>query len=238
MPDLRRGLVTEYPVGRETAARILEVPKPLQHETVNGFEGMGVRKMEVEKRIDDELERAIEAGMAEMRDPALNPQEVAARGFHRVATSGPAVHETKKSQALALIGKHRQSIMTALRRGDYGEIDGLLSKFFSEYRYAGLSTPAVEPTPRDLYERTFARWGWLGDEIDAAFARIKPGERVTVDWDRFTVGERTISRESIRLGLKPRFSSASDASWLARFPQMKRAILDHGDVVFTGTGSA
>jgi hypothetical protein len=193
---------------------------------------------EVEKRMDDELAQVIEAGTAAMRDPALNPQEVAASGFHRVATSGPAIHETKKPQAIDIVRKHHGLIVDALRRGDYGSIEGLLSKFFSEYRYAGLSTPRVEAAPRELYEKVFVRWGWLGEEIDAALARIKPGDSVKVDWDRFKIGDRTIMREAIRLGLKPRFSSDSDAVWLNRFPQMKRAFMDHGDVVVMGTGSA
>jgi hypothetical protein len=190
-----------------------------------------------EKQIDDELARVIEAGTAAMRDPALNPQEVAASGFHRVATSGPAVHETKKSQAIEIVRRHHELIVSALRRGDYGSIEGLLSKFFSECRYAGLSMPRVEATARELYAKVFTRWGLLGKEIDAALVRIKQGDNVKVDWDRFTVGDRTITREAIRLGLKPRCSSDSDAVWLAKLPQMKRAIVDHGDIVFTGMGS-
>jgi hypothetical protein len=194
---------------------------------------------EAEKQIEhDELAQVIEAGMAAMRDPALSPQEVAACGFHRVATSGPAVHETKEPLALEILTRHRDLIVGALRRSEYGSIEGLLSKFFHENRYAGLSMPRVEATPRELYAKLFARWGWLGEELDAAIARIKPGERVEVDWDRFRIGDRTVTREAIRLGLKPRFSSDSDAVWLARFPQMKRAILDRGDIVFNGTGSA
>lgn len=90
-----------------------------------------------------------------------------------------------------------------MRRGDYGAIEGLLSKFHNEFRYAGLSTPIVEPTPRELYAETFARWGWHGEEIDAALARIKPGERVKVDWNQFTVGDRTISRESALTAIRP-----------------------------------
>jgi hypothetical protein len=193
---------------------------------------------QVAKQMDDELGWVIEAGMAAMRDPALSPQEVAALGFHRVVTSGPAIDPSKRPQAIEIARRHSELLVGALRRGDYGSIEGLLSKFFSEYRYAGLSMPTVEATPRELYAKVFSRWGWLGGEIDAAIARIKQGERVRVDWDRFTIGDRTITREAIRLGLKPRFSTLSDGEWLAKFPQMRRAIVDHGDVVFTGTGSA
>jgi hypothetical protein len=58
---------------------------------------------DVENKIDDELAQVIEAGTAAMRDPALSPQEVAASGFHRVVTSGPAIHETKKPQAIEIV---------------------------------------------------------------------------------------------------------------------------------------
>ena len=125
-----------------------------------------------------------------------------------------------------------------MRRGKYEALGQLLDRLDQKYRYAGLATPVVALTTRELYGKVFARWGWAGEEIDAAIARIKPGERVQVDWDHCTIGARTITREAIRLGLKPRFSTDSDALWLNRFPQMKRAIMEHGDIVFTGTGNA
>jgi hypothetical protein len=169
--------------------------------------------------------------------PELALQAATESRFRAIAGS-VHVHPTKETQALAIIEEAEKPILDALRRGDYGALGQLLDRFDQKYRYAGLSTPAVEATPRELYAKIFARWGWHGEEIDAAIARIKPGERVKVDWNQFTIGDRTISREAIRLGMKPRFSSDTDAIWLNRFPQMKRAIVDRGDLVFTGTGSA
>ncbi|MGD0290100.1 MAG: hypothetical protein ABSC63_10660 [Candidatus Binataceae bacterium] len=182
------------------------------------------------------LAQKIAALSAAILAPELDPQ-VATESRVRAIVGSVRAHPSKETQALAMIEEAEKPILDALRRGDYSALGQLLDRFDQKYRYAGLATPAVEPTPRELYARIFARWGWSGEELDAAIVRIKPGARVKVDWDRFTVGDRTVSRESVRLGLKPRRSSDSDAAWLNRFPQMKRAIVDGGDIVFVGTGS-
>jgi hypothetical protein len=188
--------------------------------------------MEVEKQTPAH-ERAADAAIAKLMDPKRSPQAKLAALFAGVRNY--PVHETKQPQAEAILNELGDEAAGILDRCDYGAIEGFRSKFGTRFYYAGLSTPAVEPTPRELYAGTFVRWGWLGEEMDAAIARIKPGQSVKIDWDRFTVGDRTITREAVRLGLKPRFSSDSDAKWLARFPLMKRAIVDGGDIIFVGS---
>jgi hypothetical protein len=194
-----------------------------------------VRMMEVEKQATAH-EQTADAAIVKVMSPERSPQEKLAEPFR--GAKKYAVHATKQTQAVAILNELGDEAAGILDRCDYGAIEAFRVKFGTRFYYAGLSTPTVEATPRERYAGTFVRWGWLGEEVDAALARIKPGESVKVDWDRFEVGGGTITREALRLGLKPRFSSDSDAIWLARFPQMKRAIIEHGDIVFTGTGSA
>jgi len=191
--------------------------------------------MEVEKQATAH-EQAADAAIAKVMDPERSPQAKLAALF--AGAKKYQVDQTKQPQAAAILNELADEAASILDRCDYGAIDAFRAKFGTRFYYAGLSRSVVEPTPRDLYAGIFVRWGYLGEVIDAALARIKPGESVKVDWDRFEVGGRTITREALRLGLKPRLSSDSDAVWLARFPQMKRAIIQHGDIVFTGTGSA
>jgi hypothetical protein len=179
--------------------------------------------------------QAADAAIAKLMDPQRSPQAKLAALFKGAKRA--QVDPTKQAQAVPILNELGDEAAGILDRCDYGAIEAFRVKFGNHFYYAGLSMPTVEATPRELYAKLFAKWGWLGDEIDGALARIKQGERVKVDWDRFTVGDRTISREAIRLGMKPRSSSDSDAEWLNRFGQMKKAIIDHGDIVFVGTGS-
>src|SRR4051794_41048727 len=133
--------------------------------------------MEVENQNDDELRQLTQAKAAEMRSPDLNPQQVAASRFERIVAS-IEVAASKRGAAIAIINGHAGLIIAALRRCDYGGIAALLNSFDYAYRFAGLATPVVERSPRELYAGLFSRWGWGGEESDAAIARIKP--RATV----------------------------------------------------------
>jgi len=185
------------------------------------------------------LAQKLEAGVAAILDPALDPQTAAAARFRRIVGS-IAVAPGKEAAAAAMIDEYLPQIIAMLRRCDYAGLEALLTSFDSKYRYAGLSNPIIPPPPAEQFGKLFAKWGWLGEEIDAAIARIKPeeGAGVRISWNQFEAGGHTITRESIRLGLKPRHSNLSDAEWLARFPIMKYAILDHGDIVFPPTRPA
>jgi len=194
--------------------------------------------MEPEKQTEAH-EQAADAALAKIMDPERSPQAKLARLFRNAAKY--AVHPTKQAQAVAILNGLAAEAAGILDRCDYGSIEAFRVKFGSQFYYAGLSTPAVEQTPRERWLPVFLkRWAGSGEECEAAIAMIKRAEigTVKVNWDSFEVGGRTITREAIRLRLKPRFSRSTDAEWLAKFPQMKRWVVDGNDIVFTGVGSA
>jgi len=200
-------------------------------EILSEYDG-GVEKMEIGNKKDD-LTEAMEEGSRCILDPTLRFEERVNAQFRAIVAS-IRPHESKKAQAAAKIKTAAAAIVAGLRRSDPDLVNKALGDFDREYRLTGLEMPPIEPTPQQRYGDNFLRWGWRGEEIDAAIARMKPSDVVKVDWDRFTIGGRTITREAIRLSLKPRYSSYSDAQWLDRFGPMKRAILVHGDVCFPG----
>ncbi len=185
--------------------------------------------MEVEKQVANELAQVIEAGSAAILDPELALQRRAERRFRAIAAS--PVHETKKPQAIAIITEAREAIVSALRRSNFDQLDKALADFDRKFRYSGLQTVEVEPTEREKWERIFQNHGWDSQDRDAAFRRVKPGEKIdSVDWNGFGLSGRRISREQVRLGLRPAWSKVPDAEWLAKFGPIRRIEMVEGEM--------
>jgi hypothetical protein len=206
------------------------------------FEGMGFRtmtenKMKATKPTNGEvpclaLARKREQVSAKIRAPELDPQVATDLRFRAIVDS-VLVHASKEAQALAIIEESEAAILDALRRGNYATLAQLLDRFDQKFRFAGLTTPKVEPTERERCQPVFLKVGWDGQDSDAAFMYVRSGERIeSIEFDHFVVAGRRIERERVRLGLKPRFSKLSDAEWLGKFPPMRRGKLMNGDMVF------
>lgn len=177
------------------------------------------------------LREAAEASITEIVAPEHSPQERTAKAV-RSALASTVVHPSKVEKALALLREFTLAAVAALDRPDYDELSRVTMKFRRNFAYSGLSEPVVERPQRELWSPTFQAWGWDAQDIDAAFVHVKIGDKVeSVSWDHFIVTGRRISREAVRLGLKPRWSNLTDHEWLAKFPPMQAGTVERGGIV-------
>jgi hypothetical protein len=161
--------------------------------------------MEVDNSKKDELAAVIEETGSAIRDPELDIQSTTWRRFFSVVTGqGAQVHEGKKAQAIQIITKYRDLIVGALRRAEYGSIEGILSKLWTEYRFAGLSQAPVEILEMDRIKQQLKQFRWDADEIDHLRRILTPGKKASrVNWWTITIDGRNWTREEIRSAACP-----------------------------------
>jgi len=187
---------------------------------------------------ENQFVAAVEERIAKFGDaPELSAQGRPVKALRRA--QAVAVHPAKVPQALDVIDGFTQSAIDALQRCDYQELGRAIDRFGRDFWYGGFTQAPIEKSQKESWTPTFLAWGWDGQDLDAGFAYVRQGEKIeSVSWDHFVIAGRRIDREKARLGLKPRWSSMTDAEWLAQFRPMRRGRIDIGGIVLEGAHTA
>jgi hypothetical protein len=198
---------------------------------------------EVERMVMDEIKSdlkvvadAAEKAIAKILNPELRPEMRAAAAVRHLAKGKTfPIHPTRANEAAALIEEFERKAVELLRRPDYEGLGREINNLWDAR--VKLSTPVPQPTNRERWLPVLSRLGWGGEEMDnLLLGFIKDGVTMRKAlYDRCELSDgRVITRLQIRLGLKPRWSSATDTEWLARFAPIRRVEMKDGILVDLG----
>ena len=136
--------------------------------------------------------------------------------------------ESRQGEVKARIELYRSVAIVCIENYSLHAFQRERTRFWGDMQR--LSQPAPEPTERERIGLAISKL-WRGNirgcpEVDQLFTELRPGEKVkSFDWRGVLIGgpagERSLTREELRLRDRPRYSTVSEKDWIARYGEIR-----------------